>query len=406
MQLKADMDLIKEMGFNSVRIVGLGELAVGEKRVKITQGPDVNASTDVSAAISDEEKGKRYLDAIAELLDIINKAELKSILLFYVKPDVKASEDRMIKVVSRFKNDTSIMAYDLFNEPLYFDTLQRDKQDVYVITSRWRSIIKNYAPNQLYTIGLEGIREVFEWDPNILDVDFISMHPYEYEPEQVRNELYWYGKYVDKPWMIGETALPADNDSITYEEQKKFAYKTLRQTYNCGAIGYSWWQYKDVGWGSYHADFLGVVNRKGETKTKKENVVIKGTPKPVAKEFKNFDPASKKDSCLCLSNYYNYSQHKSCRIIGTLTDKNNNPIEGGVILGWNQNWTNSYHTITKADGSFELLGDFPFYHWMASATRYSMVRGELSPDSARVTNKSIPTLNIGKLKVQRLGFVD
>jgi hypothetical protein len=297
------------------------------------------------------------------------------------------------------------MAYDLFNEPLYFDKPERDKKEVYEITRRWKKLCKRNSPRQLITIGLAGIREVHAWDPMTVNADFISFHPYEHEPEQVRNEIYWYSKYVKKPWLIGETAIPADDDSVPYREQKEFANKTLKQALNCGAWGYSWWQYKDVRWQKFHSSYMGVINRNGQTKAGTDDLIVNGTPKMVAEVFKKFDPNARKDSCICLDNYFNYSQHHACRIIGRLLDKKNKPIEGGIILAWNQWWSSSYHTITKPDGSFELLGDFPFYHWIASANAYSIVRGDVLPDTARKYPDGIPTMDIGTLKIEKLSFV-
>lgn len=113
---------------------------------------------------------------------------------------------------------------------------------------------------------MTGVREVLEWDPNLMSVDFLSFHPYEYEPNQVLSEIYWYGKYVKIPWMIGETGVPADDDSVKYNIQTLFAEKTLLQTFNCGGLGYSWWQFKDVQWLDFHQDYLGVINQNGITK--------------------------------------------------------------------------------------------------------------------------------------------
>lgn len=407
LQLKAEMDLIKEMGFNSVRIVGIGEEVIDDPLIgRLSFHAKFPNAKDTSIALWSEENYNKYFAGIQQLLNIVNDAGLKTVLLLRMRVDIKATEIHMKKLVRHFSNDTSILAYDFFNEPLYFDTLERDKKDVFKKVNRWVSIAKQNAPNQLVTVGLTGIREVFEWDPNMLNVDFISIHPYEYEPEQVRNEMYWYGKYIQKPWIIGETAIPADNDSVPYEAQRLFAEKTWKQAYNCGAIGYSWWQYKDVEWQNFHPNFMGVVNRKGETRTKKQNIPVNGTVKPVARVIKNADVNAPKDSCICFSNYYNYSQHKDCRITGKMIDENNQPIQGGVILGWNQYWSHSYHTVTKPDGTFELLGDFPFYHWMASATRYSMVRGDVLPDTAIKAADGIPTVNIGNIQVERLSFID
>lgn len=401
-QLRADFSLIKSLGFNTVRIVGIGETRCNERNQfsPLSVITYKNDHKTASVELKMDNYGQ-YFTALEMLFAELRQADLRGILLLRTRIDVIATHEHLGKMAKRFKEETGILAYDLFNEPLYFDSLEREKKVVFKNVKKWRKTVKKNAP-QLVTIGLEGIREVFEWDPNILDVDFLSLHPYEYEPEQVRNEIYWYGKYIKKPWIIGETAIAADNDSVTYEEQRDFAKKTIKQTVDCGAIGYSWWQYKDVAWHSYHANFMGVITRQGETPV--GNLVVHGTLKPVSEEFRKVDFNAQKDSCLCFGNYYNYSQHRQCRISGTLVNEENNPIEGGVILGWNEGWSDSYHTVTKADGSFELLGDFPFHHWMASATLHSMVRGDVLPDTAQTGKDSIPTMDIGIQKVYRLDF--
>jgi hypothetical protein len=403
--LRADLHLIKQMGFNTVRIVGIGEEGADDskRRSEIALWAHCGKNRDTSIVLSNKEMYNKYFDALTGLFKEVNDAGLKIIFLVRMRPGVETTHDHVRKIVTHFKNDTSIMAYDLYNEPLYFDHEARKKPEVDSIVKSWHKMLKMYAPNQMFTIGLEGIREVFEWDPNILDVDFISLHPYEFEPGQVMNELYWYGKYIKKPWMIGETAIPANNDSVTYEEQKIFAQKTLKQANDCGASGYSWWQYKDVDWHTYRANYMGVVTRTGETKITKENLKIKGTVKPVAEAFQKFIPFEKKDSCICLPNYYNYSEGKASRIIGRLIDEvTNQPIKGGVALGWDKDWVHSYHTITKDDGSFELLGAHAFYHWIATATNYSVVRDDFSPDTVKAGKDNIPTLNIGTLKIKKL----
>lgn len=403
MQLRADMELIREMGFNAVRIVGIGEDDINKKTGVLTITARNARNSDTTITLASEGSYKTYFNALSQLFNAVNEAGLKTIFLIRLSLDSNLTDNHLRIVSTRFKNDTGIMAYDFFNEPLYFDSSwYRPKEEAFRITKRWNHILKIYAPNQLSTIGLANLREVFRWDPNMLDVDFISFHPYNHEPELVMNELYWYGQYVTKPWMLGETALSADNDSITYEEQKNFAQRTLKQAYNCGAIGYSWWQYKDVDWHSYLANYMGVVTRKGETKTVKNNLLVHGTVKPVAEAFKKFNPSGKKDGGLCLPNYYNYSQGKSCRLIGHLTDENNTPIPGGVVLAWDEFWVYSCHTITKADGSFELLGSRQFSHWIASASMYSTVHADSLSVTAKKYTDTIPTFNIGTIRLQKM----
>ncbi|MGB3947777.1 MAG: cellulase family glycosylhydrolase [Bacteroidia bacterium] len=406
MQLKADMDYIKELGFNSIRIVGATEELIDDPKTgELSVRANTTSYKNASLELNNDENYKKYFGALAELSSIINAAGLKTIFLTRNAIDVKATEDHLKKFAYYFRNDTSILAFDLFNEPLYFDPIERDKDFVYKRIKQWRKTVRSVAPNHLVTIGLTGIREVFEWDPNMLDIDFISYHPYEYEPDQVRNEIYWYGKYVNKPWIIGETAIPADNDSVSYETQKQFANKTIKQAFDCGAIGYSWWQYKDVEWHNFHANFMGIMNWKNETHTTKPNIPIEGTAKPVAEIFKIFNPNTKKENCKCFDNYYNYSQHKLCKIVGRLVDESEKPIEGGVILAWNEYWSKSYHTVTKIDGTFELKGNFPFYHWMASATRYSMTRDDVEFENVQLNADNTITINLGDVSVEKLSFI-
>lgn len=405
-KLKADMELIKEMGFNTVRIVGVGDpnLDDAKKLHRISIGVYNKDNVHSSLMLADNNNYQKYLTALEELFDIVEGAGLKLIFLVRITPGLDFTQEHFIKIAEHFKENTTLLAYDLFNEPLYFDDPNREKYDAYKFVKKWKQLQKVHAPNHLITIGLEGIREVFCWDPNILSVDFISYHPYEYEPEQVRNELYWYGKYTKKPWIVGETAVPSNNDSVKYSEQQHFAAKTIKQAYNCGAAGYSWWQYKDVAWQKYHASYMGVVNRQGQTITGKNKYIIDGSVKPVADEFRNFTYS--KDTCHCLDNYYNYSRNNKFRISGKITNEKDAPIEGAVVLAWNQWWSHSYHTVTKADGNFELYSDYPFYHWMASASMYSKVRDDINPDTARTAPDGIPTIHLGTLKIEKLTFAD
>lgn len=403
-QIKAEMSLIKELGFNTVRLVGIGEPWVNnEKYDELGLGAYNLSNQDTTIVLLNDSIYNNYFTVVEEMLNIIESEGLKAILLLKIRPNNINTDFLLRRFSGQFRSNTTLLAIDVFNEPLYFDKPEKEKNEVFEIVKNWRKTIKMYAPDLLVTMGLAGIREVFRWDPNILDVDFISYHPYEYEPEQVRNEIYWYGKYTEKPWIIGETAIPADNDSITYDEQRIFAKQTLEQTYNCNGVGYSWWQYKDVDWHLYHANFMGVLNWTGKTATSKGDSIF-GTVKPVAKAFALFNAKAEKDSCLCLDNYYNYSNGNAFRLTGSISDNNNKPIEGAVILAWNENWTHSYHTITKADGSFELLGTYPFYHWIASATKYTAIRGEINPDTSKLINNT-STIELGNLKVEYLSFL-
>jgi hypothetical protein len=391
------------MGFNSLRVVSIGEWRFPDQDSSAIRMPVARKNDhDTLIDFNKDNNAIAYFNALDDLFNIAEKADLKIVLLIKSIPGNELTEQFLDKITARFKDKPALMAYDLYNEPLYFDFNERTKPEVYQITAKWNAIQKKNAPNQLSTIGLEGIREVFEWDPNLLDLDFISLHPYEYEPEQVRNEIYWYGKYINKPWVLGETAIPADGDSVKYELQYDFALKTLEQTFNCGAIGYTWWQYKDVRWEKFHSGKMGIVNQNGETFEPKTKANIRGTPKVTADAFRKYNSFSARGECVCLDNYYNYSPNRSFRLTGFILDKNGNPIEGGVVLAWNEDWTHSYHTVSKSNGSFQLMSNYPFYHWRVSATYYDKIDGHLDPNNATPGSDGVPEFSIGKIYLNKV----
>jgi len=406
MLVKAEFELIKQMGFNTVRLVGItSDLIMTEGDSALSLRAQYGFGTDSLYRLSGDQS-RRYFNALNDVVQLAEETGLRLILLVKLVPGQPEYEAQWLKMADRFRDDPAVMAYDFFNEPLYFDIHDRPKREVHELVKGWQEKMRTHAPHQLSTIGLVGVPEVFAWDPNVLAVDFISFHPYEYEPEQVRNELYWYGEQVDKPWIIGETSLPADNDSVPYADQLAFARNTLAQTVACGGVGYSWWQFKDVKWGKFHADYMGVMNQQGWTEAGPGLPRVEGTIKPVVKAFQEFDPKAKPGKCVMLPNYYNYSSLHGAKLTGRLVNSDRRPVEGGVILGWNEGWTRSYYTTSKADGSFELYGDFRFHHWMVSATRYSMVRGDCFPNEFLTGKDSIPSYYLGDLVLEKVGYAN
>lgn len=403
-RFRADMEMIRDMGFNSVRLVGIwGDMDRDETKDSLGLKATVRTDQDTVLLFASDAIWTPYLKALDDLFAICEETGLMIIPLTTIPVGMPVNDKYLARYLDHFRNDTNILAFDLFNEPLYFDRLERPKQEAIRAVAHWRKMMDEHAPDHLFTLGLTGIREAFEFDPELIDVDFISFHPYEYEPDQVRNELTWYGKELTVPWMVGETAIPADNDSVPYADQRAFAQKTLDQARACGAVGYSWWQYKDVRWHEFHPSFMGLLSRDGYTVTSQGHLV-EGSPKPVVEVFRRFDPGSPKGPCLDLPNYYNYSSHTGSRITGRLVDVLGNPIRQGVIIGWNESWSVSYHTVNHDDGTFELLGDFRFHHWMVSGLRYSVKRGDPGEALFKTSSDSIPTYDLGKITLYGTGW--
>ena len=218
--LQAHLNLVKDLGYNTVRLVGIGEPEVRDQATgRINFKASFGKNHNYCLYLNNDNDYTKYLNAVDELLLAVEKAGLKAIFTTRLFKESHDTEINLERITNHLKNNTTLLAYDFFNEPLYFDSLERKKEDVYYITLKWQKIAKKNDPNHLTTIGLANQRELFEWDPNLMNVDFISFHPYEFEKEQVRNEMYWYHRFVKKPWIIGETGIPADNDSVKYEAQ-------------------------------------------------------------------------------------------------------------------------------------------------------------------------------------------
>ncbi len=397
LKLRADLQMIKDLGFNAVRLYGITEYKVKDNAII----KFADAGKDTTLVLAGEVLEK-YYQALGDLFKALDEVGLKAIVLTKKEPDKNELCDTYVsKLLQRFKEEKAILAWDFFNEPLYFDGPERKKEDVYTIVKNWKKFARIYDPNHLLTLGLTGTREMFEWDPNILDVDFLSIHPYEFHKGEVENEIYWYGKYVKKPWIIGETGFSADNDSISYDVQKAYALKFLHRAVNCGASGFSWWQYKDVLWYEFQSNFLGLVNNKATTPTSNKDLVITGTVKPAGYVFKDFDTKQKTEECTCRDNYYNYDGLNQYAVKGKLVNaKTGQAIEGGGVVAWDQYFGKSNITFSKADGTFTIYGNYKLYHSITSATEMTCVRQEYDWDKVPLTTENgIPTYNVGTIKL-------
>lgn len=402
-EIVRDFMLCKEMGFNTVRVVGIGEPHIGHQKTNpevyftAYEGDDPNFRID----FDNPEQWMQLQRCVSDVLDAAQQTGLKVIFTTKLLPNIPILNHILESFVVEHRDRAEILAYDFLNEPLYFDSVPHTKEEVYYATLRWNDIVKSNS-RHLTTIGLACQREVFVWDPNLVQVDFISFHPYEYEKEQVRSELYWYHKFVNKPWIVGETGIPADNDSIPYSDQTAFAQKTLYQELNCNGTGYSWWQYKDVSWGGFHQSYLGVVSHEGTTPLP-GGEVAQGTPKDLGKSLTQLIAKYKKEPCLCPENYYNFSSHTYYSIRGKVMDKEGNPIEGAGILAWDEPYINHHFTTTKADGSFELFSEYKFYHWMVSALDHERGFNHLDPSTATEENGTL-TQDLGTITLKKVEY--
>ncbi len=251
----------------------------------------------------------------------------------------------------------ALWAYDFINEPLYFDPEpSRDKMDAVRLVAEWRHWVRTYAPHQLFTVATSEPIEVFEWDPSMLPTDFVEMHTY--HPLRVYSEMWWYSRYCGKPWMVGETGLPADGDSVPYEWQARFLYDMDVYARVLGAIGFGWWEFQDYPDGvNFEAKFTGLRDTAGKAK-------------PAARVYTSalFCYDSKLDDDWVPVNYYNMLAYSNIRLTGRVVDAaSGKPVEGAVVRGWNKDWSVGMNTYTDSEGRFTLYSNDYNVHFEVSA---------------------------------------
>ncbi|MFW5658425.1 MAG: hypothetical protein ACOCZ8_00440, partial [Bacteroidota bacterium] len=306
LQLAGHFQLIKSLGFNSLRIP-LDRVAQDDT------GFYYPAS---GHKIYLEKDGESLLNAIDGLLKEAEKVGLYVMPLIQTPTrsnDINAFTEKLLR---RFNDRPFVFAYDFLNEPLYDDDSGAEsKADVAHITRKWRVMMDRLAPHQLLTIGLSEPIEVLVWDPAVMHVDFLAFHTY--HPLRVPNEIYWYAKHSGKPWMIGETGLPADGDSVSYEEQRQFMVESFDRTVDCGGLGYGWWEFQDVPLSYFEGAYTGILNREGTLACPNGYVMQNTGLKPVAMQAAQLRLEDVPErGCPCWTNYQNQLGYQNYRISG------------------------------------------------------------------------------------------
>lgn len=306
--------------------------------------------------------------ATRRMVQQADSAGLRVMLL--VKPPFDGHwRDYAIGLMRQLADLPALWAYDLMNEPLYFDPEPtRDKKDAVAVVGEWRRLVRTYAPHQLFTVATAEPIEVFEWDPAMLPVDFVEMHTY--HPLRVQSEMWWYGHYTGKPWMVGETGLPADGDSVSYEAQKRFMRETYVYARQMGAVGYGWWEFQDCPDGvNFEAQYTGLRDGNGQ---RKPAVAL-------VRELIAQTNSSIEQSATLPVNYSNMLAYENLAVTGRVVDSRNRPVEGAVIRGWNDDWSVGMNTYSDSTGRFWLVSNDRCTHFEISASRHSRVKFDRTP---------------------------
>jgi hypothetical protein len=391
-EIAAHLHKIKNMGFNSVRIIGLS--------VEYDESNDKLVSKDYYQQKPDGcySKVNRYFiedtnivvqgNLIEEFINIIKRENLPLKIILLVTGHGAENKDAeaaryLSYIAKRFKDEPVIFSYDLYNEPSLFGYpkyVLKGKYKTAHTTSLWYNAIKRKAPLHHVTIGLHVV-DVLDWDPGILSVDYISLHTYPH----IRGEENWvydsvvFNRYLsglkyvsrtyEKPWIIGETGYSAVDAGLIHpivgseEEQRSFAESSLKYAFWYGALGYSWWMFKDV---SHYSDqtasanqnYFGLVRRYSNSQEHK----------PAAEEFMNFIPGANCLSCTDPpdSLYYNPYSYNNSVLEGVVKDAQGAPIPDAyvwvmtlkdtIIDSKQQYLYRPYSTFSQNSGIYKVFG--------------------------------------------------
>ena len=292
-------------------------------------------------------------------------------VMLLIKPPFEGYwRDYAVGLMRHLADLPALWAYDLLNEPLYFDPkADRDKRDAVATVSEWRHLVRTYAPHQLFTVATAEPIEVFEWDPAMLPVDFIEMHTY--PPLRVQAEMWWYSHYCGKPWMVGETGLPADGDAVPYKAQVDFVWETYRYAKLNGAIGYGWWEFQDYPEGvNFEAQYTGLRDSQGR---RKPAAIFPQTLRVACLGV------TSEEDCLPPANYRNMLAYQNLAITGRVVDDRGKPVEGAVVRGWNDDWSVGMNTYTDSTGRFRLVSNDRCTHFEVGAPRHSTFKFDRRP---------------------------
>ena len=426
--IRSHFRLIKDMGFNTIRLTGF---VLTDEHGGFGTWSWIDLSNSPAGNKNIEEK---IIPLLKMLLSFAEECGLRVILL--IGP-IENQPDNQLNLYSRLASGLSkekaLIAYDLFNEPIFFDLGDYTKKQTTGFIKSYNKVIKKNAPNQLTTIGLSHYKIAYEWDPELLDVDFIAFHVYPYgsknlnKLERFDSKLYWISKTITKPWIIGETGLntaencePINLSCGTYDDQLYFMSYSLEKVKDYGGSGYMWWSFQDTKnnpgeiYGTCEISNYGIINRKvnkycinsmgdtilGELKHKLSELPFKN--------FLNNNPYNN-DNCkrFLMPNpnvYYNIDYAPTQKkVYGRIIDENGNPVENAIISLNNTISKTTYTTFTKPDGSFELATGwtnvFNYLDFKIKVAAVKMITKEIPlKDLNRINDTTLENIRIDTFK--------
>jgi hypothetical protein len=393
-QVDADFQELQYRGCNTIRLVGMSAFVnkndINDQYVYATVWRDENVGSGYSSTCEgsfswdvtntpDQRLDDNFIDNVyIPMLDqVLTKAAahgLRVILLSGFnggyRPNVYPRYEVFLgKIASYFKNNSTLMGFDLYNEPeneSYLGTFT--KSDVCSKTNDMYQAIRNTGSKALVTLGT-ATHTIDPWDPKIMSVDFLSYHEYvcwgdcgipadfNVRMDNMKSDMIYSAAITDRPWIIGETGFQAFSTSYvggedgTLAQQDSYMQNSLDYAWDEGASGNLWWEYHDTYNGGNNS-YFGLY---GNT----NNCLAPNTDfmKNAATVMQNFSFPCSAVPLTPPSTYFNYNNNYGYTYSGTLKDANGLlPIKNS---GYIQCWSTGYaewlgFTYTDNNGNFTL----------------------------------------------------
>ncbi len=395
--MNEDFKLIRSWGFNCLRIVDF-EFGIKDEEINKNQTGTVDISYYYGPLKAHPfvEPFEDHFKLFDKIIELAHKNDLKIIFLTGGKkvdefPYRMQYANYLNYLAKRYRNESTIMAFDLLNEPSYFHK-NHSKEEIQVIMKNWLGIIRSNAPNIMTTIGLSDVFTTYDWDPELMEVDFLSFHLYPDDNGKMDNyfnQVYWISKISKKPWIIGETGFSASFNKTNKKNhgqintQTEYFKKSIEFCLDCGGLGYSWWQFHDVNWSP---DF-GVLDSLNQIK-------------PIANEIKKYNSYKPlKVRCNPGLYYYGIQERVKNTIQGKVIDQESKPVPNAIISAKSLNGKRSY-TFSKPNGSFIIDNNSLITSIFVTAPGYKVKKKSAFSSGKNIKLKKVKISDEEILKIQ------
>jgi len=379
------MKELRDKGINIVRLTGLS--------VKKHKEKDINTIGFYYKNFLKKDKKKKFYSfngdydvvtkPLNEFLNIIDSAGIKVILLVggggvdkyesrYLYRDYIKALDNILG------NNKALFAYDFYNEPAFFSfKTDYKKSEIKKISKLWNAAVKS---DKYTTYGLFADNDFFQWDPEILECDFVTFHIYPYLKKELnydfdkallktKRNYRWYKENLKVPWFISETGFPGTNYNYknkpflgTEQQQLEFVKYSNNMINYSGGLGIIYWQYSEVHWYNFDKGPISRNNCYGIKYSFVNEVPesAKNKWKPAINELvkfsidKNIEPNDITDN-----EYYNFFNYQEKAFEGVIKDEKGNFIKGATIIAEWQYYDSkgkkhkiNNKTFSKEDGAF------------------------------------------------------